>query len=77
MRLGKTDEASFDVSDDRHLRDSDEPCEDCSSAAPRMGLPLLHRTAAGFTIATRVATPQSPLSLNCIHTTEVVSLHIL
>lgn len=74
MRLGKTDEASFDVSDDRHLEGSDQPCEDCSSAAPRMGIPLSHRTAAGFTIVTWVATPQWPLSLNCIHTTEVVSL---
>lgn len=40
IRLGKTSEASFDVSDDRHLMDPDQPCEDCSSAAPRMGIPL-------------------------------------
>lgn len=69
VRLNKTNEASFNVSDDRHLMDPEQPCEDCSSAAPRMGIPLSHRTAAGFTTVTWVATPQSPLSLNYIHMT--------
>lgn len=39
IRLGKTGEASFDVSDNRHLMDPDQPCADCSSAAPEWASP--------------------------------------
>lgn len=77
MRLGETDEVSFVGSTDRQSYGS-QPFEDFSNAAHRIGIPLSHRTAAGFTSETVawVATPQSPLSLNYFGTTEV-SLHLL